>query len=70
LLYRRWFDRSELVPHANVIGEVNGAYKKSSGDTSGGDYVSGELDVSLGSDPALRQRRRHDCIIPVNGHFW
>ena len=33
------------VPHANVIGEVNGAYRKSSGDTSGGDLF-GDLELA------------------------
>ncbi len=33
------------VPHANVIGEVNGAYRKSKGDTSGGDLF-GDLELA------------------------
>jgi alkylation response protein AidB-like acyl-CoA dehydrogenase len=33
------------VPHANVVGEVNGAYRKSSGDTSGGDLF-GDLELA------------------------
>ena len=33
------------VPHANVIGEVDGAYRKSSGDTSGGDLF-GDLELA------------------------
>jgi len=47
----RFYQNAEMifenarVPHANVIGEVNGAYKKSSGDTSGGD-IFGDLELA------------------------
>ena len=47
----RFYQNAELifenarVPHANVIGEVNGAYRKSSGDTSGGDLF-GDLELA------------------------
>ena len=46
----RYYQNAELifenarVPHANVVGEVNGAYRKSSGDTSGGDLF-GDLEL-------------------------
>ena len=47
----RFYQNAEMifenarVPHANVVGEVNGAYKKSSGDTSGGD-IFGDLELA------------------------
>jgi alkylation response protein AidB-like acyl-CoA dehydrogenase len=47
----RFYQNAELifenarVPHANVVGEVNGAYKKSTGDTSGGDLF-GDLELA------------------------
>lgn len=46
------------VPHANVIGEVNGAYRKSKGDTSGGDLF-GDLELAANAvgvcDAAVEQ---------------
>jgi acyl-CoA dehydrogenase len=47
----RFYQNAEMifenarVPHANVVGEVNGAYNKSSGDTSGGD-IFGDLELA------------------------
>lgn len=47
----RFYQNAEMifenarVPHANVVGEVNGAYRKSSGDTSGGD-IFGDLELA------------------------
>jgi len=47
----RFYQNAEMifenarVPNANVVGEVNGAYKKSSGDTSGGD-IFGDLELA------------------------
>ena len=47
----RFYQNAEMifenarVPHVNVVGEVNGAYKKSSGDTSGGD-IFGDLELA------------------------
>jgi acyl-CoA dehydrogenase len=47
----RFYQNAEMifenarVPHANAVGEVNGAYKKSSGDTSGGD-IFGDLELA------------------------
>lgn len=47
----RFYQNAEMifenarVPHANVVGEVNGAYKKSTGDTSGGD-IFGDLELA------------------------
>jgi acyl-CoA dehydrogenase len=47
----RFYQNAEMifenarVPHANVVGEVNGAYRKSGGDTSGGD-IFGDLELA------------------------
>jgi alkylation response protein AidB-like acyl-CoA dehydrogenase len=62
----RFYQNAELifenarVPHANVIGKVNGAHNKSSGDTSGGD-IFGDLELAANAvgvcDCACEQAR-------------
>jgi alkylation response protein AidB-like acyl-CoA dehydrogenase len=59
------------VPHANVIGEVNGAYRKSSGDTSGGDLF-GDLELAANAvgvcDAACEQSVKLANTATQGGH--
>jgi alkylation response protein AidB-like acyl-CoA dehydrogenase len=64
----RFYQNAELifenarVPHANVVGGVNGADKKSAGDTSGGDLF-GDLELAANAvgvcDAACEQAMAH-----------
>jgi acyl-CoA dehydrogenase len=68
----RFYQNAELifenarVPHANVVGEVNGGSKASAGDTTGGD-IFGDLELAANAlgvcdeavDMAMRFAREH-----------